>query len=346
MSNRYRFFLFSFPDIRKTDLSCFCGRGDNNNNDSDNDNNKNTTTTKKRYCLPSAIILGQHKSGTTSLSTALRARPQIYFMKEAHFFTSSKKKTLSFALVVEKKGSARQLENKIMVEDSADYFSYGIHLPEIFYHLNPTTKFFILLRHPIERLISSLFFYSDLCSSSHKNPILHTTPEEIHDIFVSQINHLNECRNQPPPPHTTTFSSSSSSNLFSNLSSSSSSSSSSIPYPSSPTTPGLLFCLQKEQLGMKHCEGRKERFYRHLSDSLYSSFLIRWLSVFPKENFFLSDVKAVKMTKIYEFLEINPRGGPQNLPITRKKRESAPYFDLLPKTIELLHDFYNPLSVN
>ena len=275
----------------------------------------------KTSCLPGAMILGQHKAGTSALSSALSPHEHLLLLRETHMFTAHATSWVKTEVST----------TKLMVDVSPSYLNYGTHLPEIIHHYNPFMKFIIILRHPIERLISSIFYYSRCRWYGMKEKAdLH----DLHKLLLIQIERLKRCTARVPPPNTT---------LLPGV----------LWPPNKPyyTAPGLIYCLQEEQYGFGECEGRLETVYHHLSDSLYSAALIRWLSVFPSENFFISTITSPTiLPDIQQFLgvplqpdlklvlERPPAAKPNihTLEINPHERE------LLPETITALRAFFQP----
>ncbi|TFF89854.1 MAG: hypothetical protein EU548_06005, partial [Promethearchaeota archaeon] len=107
------------------------------------------------YLLPNLICIGTMRSGTTWLYNVLKAHPDIYlcsFRKETHFFTFNYNKGLEwykqFFPKVEK-----IKDYKIIAEIAATYSFEENCAERVFIHF-PDIKLMIMLRNPVDRLIS------------------------------------------------------------------------------------------------------------------------------------------------------------------------------------------------
>lgn len=110
--------------------------------------------------LPTFLGIGVQKSGTTWLYHLLKSHEQIYmpeYRKELHFFDSNYSKGLEWYCGF---FPDRKVVNK--------YKEIGEFTPSYIYHENalkrikkdlPDTKFILILRNPLDRLISSFKYY-------------------------------------------------------------------------------------------------------------------------------------------------------------------------------------------
>ncbi|WIY27740.1 sulfotransferase domain-containing protein [Parasedimentitalea psychrophila] len=110
----------------------------------------------KSRVLPSFIIIGAHKAGTTSFYQNLTSHPQIWpaWTKEVHYFDRSPLPPLSWYQAHFPPERALAAEDGITGEASPSYCLFP-HLPELIRHHMPQCKFIMLLRDPVARAYSA-----------------------------------------------------------------------------------------------------------------------------------------------------------------------------------------------
>ena len=136
---------------------------------------------RKENRFPACIIFGVSKAGTRAACEYLKLHPDIVApIAEIQFFDN-------LTLQVEK-GTAWYLQqmpeskpNQITVEKSPDYFQHP-NSASLIYNANPSTKLLLLLRDPVERLISQ---YMQLLE---KNPSLPAFEDWVIDPISGNIN--------------------------------------------------------------------------------------------------------------------------------------------------------------
>lgn len=106
--------------------------------------------------LPSFLIIGTQKGGTSSLSSMLRQHPQILrsFLDEVHYFNNNFYKGLSW--YQSKFPSRSKVKHKKEIqtyEKTPSYMFHPLGPPRISSHL-PDVKLIILLRNPVTRAYS------------------------------------------------------------------------------------------------------------------------------------------------------------------------------------------------
>ncbi|MBL0053322.1 MAG: sulfotransferase domain-containing protein [Bacteroidetes bacterium] len=106
--------------------------------------------------LPNFIIAGVHKAGTTSLFYYLSDHPQVLASldKETNFFGYSKYYTPAHPLEEYYEQFAKYKNEKIVMEVSPGYFSGGKETAEEIKNKCNNPKILIILRDPVERVIS------------------------------------------------------------------------------------------------------------------------------------------------------------------------------------------------
>ena len=107
--------------------------------------------TSSMRTLPSFLILGTAKGGTTSLHRYLEAHPRVGKMlrKEIHYFDQS----FSKGLLWYRKYFPLQYKN-LIAGDSTPYYLLYPHAPMRAFECIPSAKLIVLLRNPIERAFS------------------------------------------------------------------------------------------------------------------------------------------------------------------------------------------------
>jgi hypothetical protein len=101
--------------------------------------------------LPSFLILGTAKGGTTSLHRYLEAHPSVgrTLKKEVHYFDES----FNQGLLWYRTYFPLRYQN-LIAGDSTPYYLFYPHAPKRAFDCIPSAKFIVLLRNPIERAFS------------------------------------------------------------------------------------------------------------------------------------------------------------------------------------------------
>lgn len=138
--------------------------------------------------LPNVICPGVQKAGTTYLYSLLRQHPQIFMsmQKEIHFFSQPK---------VRKKGVAyyekffRNYNNeKVIMEVTPRYITTESFIIDIKAVLGEDTKFVIMLRDPVKRLISQYRMRkSKKRETLSLNEVIKRDLLEISDTYVNHV---------------------------------------------------------------------------------------------------------------------------------------------------------------
>lgn len=107
--------------------------------------------TSSMRTLPSFLILGTAKGGTTSLHRYLEAHPGVgkTLKKEIHYFDES----FSKGLLWYRKNFPLRYKN-LIAGDSTPYYLLYPHAPQRAFDCIPSVKLIVLLRNPIERAFS------------------------------------------------------------------------------------------------------------------------------------------------------------------------------------------------
>ncbi len=124
----------------------------------------NLTELRKNKIVPNLIIIGAHKSGTTSLHNYLNMHPDIFMstpIKEPGFFIDIKYIEKSFSKNALLKNDMLQgYSGQQIFGESTDYYTSRYNsciykIPENIKRINPQMKFIYILRNPLERILSS-----------------------------------------------------------------------------------------------------------------------------------------------------------------------------------------------
>ena len=109
--------------------------------------------------LPNFICLGAAKSGTTTLYDILRQHPEIYIstFKEPHFFDIPE--NYKNGIDWYEKNYFKNADKRVIPEFTPSYFFDKESPKRIFNDLGDKVKFVVLLRHPVDRAILSLFAF-------------------------------------------------------------------------------------------------------------------------------------------------------------------------------------------
>ena len=131
--------------------------------------------------FPSCIIFGVSKGGTRAVQEYLKLHPDVVApSKELHFFDN--------ATLQNEKGEDWYLSqlpsskpSQIVVDKSPDYFQHT-QSAKLIFKANNKTKLLLLLRDPVERLVSE---YMQLVE---KNPLLPPFEDWVIDVRTGQVN--------------------------------------------------------------------------------------------------------------------------------------------------------------
>jgi hypothetical protein len=132
----------------------------------------NLTELGKNKIVPNLIVIGAHKSGTTSIHNYLNMHPDIFMstpIKAPGFFIDIKYIKKGFRKRKIKFKSKNALLKNDMLQgyrgqqifgESTDYYtwcynSYIYKIPENIKRINPKMKFIYILRNPLERILSN-----------------------------------------------------------------------------------------------------------------------------------------------------------------------------------------------
>ncbi len=118
--------------------------------------------TSRARILPSFLIVGAQRSGTTSLSRTLDEHPAVFtavLHEEVHFFDVSYRRGLSwyrshFPLLATARRSARQADVAPVSFESSPYYMFHPLAPERIARDLPGVRLLVLLRDPVERAYS------------------------------------------------------------------------------------------------------------------------------------------------------------------------------------------------
>jgi hypothetical protein len=133
------------------------------------------TTTRRatdgRRELPSFLIIGAMKGGTTSLYHYLKAHPQVFMpqTKELHYFVAEKNLRRGVGWY---QRQFRNADHALAVgEASPDYTKFPLHqgVPERIAELIPEVRLIYVIRNPLERIRSH--YRHDLACGRERRPI-------------------------------------------------------------------------------------------------------------------------------------------------------------------------------
>lgn len=131
---------------------------------------KNRRLTAKSRALPSFIVIGAQKSGTTSLRGYIKQHPYVRmsFHKEVHFFDRHYSEGVDWY-----RSQFPILRNKhssIAIGESSPYYLVYPHAPRRIHALLPSAKLIAILRNPRERAISH--YYHQVKKNRESLPIM------------------------------------------------------------------------------------------------------------------------------------------------------------------------------
>jgi hypothetical protein len=105
--------------------------------------------------LPNFLIIGAPRCGTTWLFKCLRQHPDVYMpdLKQLHFFDVNFNKSLNFYAKYFHEADCKRY--KAVGEATASYF-YRKGVPERIYHSIPGVRLVVIVRNPVERVVSRI----------------------------------------------------------------------------------------------------------------------------------------------------------------------------------------------
>jgi ABC-type polysaccharide/polyol phosphate transport system ATPase subunit len=111
-----------------------------------------TVLTSNRTALPSFLIIGTQKGGTTSLYSYLTQHPNIRpaVIKEVHYFDEQYDQGLDWY----KSHFPADMGEYDITGEASPYYLFHPQVPERVHHSLAKTKFIVLLRNPVERAYS------------------------------------------------------------------------------------------------------------------------------------------------------------------------------------------------
>lgn len=141
---------------------------------------------KGRRTLPSFLIIGAMKGGTTSLYHYLKDHPDVFMSetKELHYFVAEKnlrRGTGWYERQFRKAGDAVAVG-----EASPDYAKFPLHkgVPERIADLVPEVRLIYVMRNPVERIRSH--YLHDLACGRERRPIDQAVPGNEHYLAPSK----------------------------------------------------------------------------------------------------------------------------------------------------------------
>ena len=119
--------------------------------------------------LPQCIIFGVRKAGTRALLQYLNIHPDIVITcDEMHFFERDEKYNLT--LEYYRKQMPYSFEGQITIEKTPRYFTEEV-VPERIYRMNSSIKLLLIVRNPVDRLLSDYAQLRDLKIQRNKTVI-------------------------------------------------------------------------------------------------------------------------------------------------------------------------------
>lgn len=140
--------------------------------------------------LPDCIIIGARKAGTRIVLAMLNRHPKVKIVgPELGFFNSAS--TYQKGLSWYSQQMPNATSDEVVIEKTADYFQYS-EAPERIHAMNPGIKLILVIRDPIERMISDYYFiqrYASRVSSAYHFQEVNKTLEEL--VINSTTNKIN-----------------------------------------------------------------------------------------------------------------------------------------------------------
>ncbi|KAI4875495.1 hypothetical protein NFI96_004996 [Prochilodus magdalenae] len=200
--------------------------------------------------LPDIIIIGVRKGGTRALIEMLSLHSGITAAEsEVHFFDWESHYQQGLSWYASQMPDAKP--GQLTVEKTPAYFT-NAKVPERVFHMNPNVRLLLIVRNPVDRVLS-----------------------DYTQVFYNRL----QKRKQPQPIED-------------------------------------LLLLKDGQLNLA---------YKALNRSLYYTHMQQWLTVFPRESFYVVDGDALiqepleEMRKVENFLDLEPQISAENFYFNRTK---------------------------
>lgn len=329
-------------------------------------------------CLPAVFLAGFAKSGTTTLYNYLITHPLLRkpAQKEGHFWrsllsipmnhTNKQMQVLwymqhfskaaqyiqshSQALTIDASASTLWFPNPL-IGDSY-FYDRGDHktrvktlnpinyesrqdlcfLPSAIHSVLPNSKFVIIMRNPVKRLFSDFWYFcankNHWIGGPHKIPqkFMDYAPQIFHNLTVKAISEHKRCLSDNRQKNGNAL--------------------------------AQFTCLRKATLGY---ESKDSCFPLRLGVGMYYYHIVRWMNVYPHENFHFLRLEDLatdsydSVEKIWKFLEFSPlskgafesslKGMVMNEMNWIKLPKYKDRFYMLPETEKLLSAFYEPINM-
>ena len=136
--------------------------------------------------LPSFLVIGTMKGGTTSLYHYLSVHPEVFMSKtkELHYFVAEKNLSRGIGWYHQQFAEAR--DAKAVGEASPDYTKYPLYqgVPERIARLIPSVRLVYVVRNPLERIRSH--YLHDIARGRERRPIGEAVPGNEHYLAPSR----------------------------------------------------------------------------------------------------------------------------------------------------------------
>ncbi len=300
---------------------------------------KKSYSKNQLLCLPYFFVAGFPKSATTTLDIGLRKHPQIVgpTSKEPHWWTrgahskeSSKDRgalsvtqySLFFMPIANALTTSTSVSNLITYDASQSTLwdsplsrslDYCI-LPALMSRLLPNAKFVVMMRNPVERLIShciwSCKYHNGDDIRQWPSKVLENGPDLLHNQAVNLTKSFEKC---------------------------------------AETASTYKCASTKLVIGSGGCGNIGHR----LDIGVYHVHIRKWLKFFPKKQFLFLRMEDLisdpfeTMQKLTSFLDIDPISKDDTKQwfsekINERTQEQDSIFRIKPTTIEVLNSFYSP----
>ncbi|MFB0564544.1 MAG: sulfotransferase domain-containing protein [Candidatus Aminicenantaceae bacterium] len=137
--------------------------------------------------LPNLIIPGAQKSGTTTFREILRTHEAIYtgIEKEPHFF--SQDRNYSQGVDLYRKNYAHYQGQKIVTDASTSYMPLSFVPERISETLDNDVQFIIVLRNPIDRVISAFMHQNTYKRGDTKRNLINIIPKQLEGLTLEEL---------------------------------------------------------------------------------------------------------------------------------------------------------------
>lgn len=110
--------------------------------------------------LPNAIIAGVQKGGTDAAVKNLNLHPNVFFVREPHFFDKSWDKGVAwYKEIITNAAKEAGKEGVKILGDKTPSYSYMLQWHETMHNVCPDAKIILFLRNPVDRAYSNYNFY-------------------------------------------------------------------------------------------------------------------------------------------------------------------------------------------